>query len=117
MNLKEIQEVLEAVVLVGDRWLDVEPSSACGSDLLSDVLAFTKEKSLLLTGLTNPQVIRTAEMSDLIGIVFVRGKKPETATIELAGIKKIPILATRLPMYEACGRLYQRGLGGCSEIK
>lgn len=117
MNLKDIQEILEADILVGDEWLDLEPCSACGSDLLSDVLAFTKERSLLLTGLTNPQVIRTAEMSDLIGIVFVRGKKPETATLELAGIKKIPILATRLPMYEACGRLYQKGLGGCSEIQ
>ncbi|HSV31220.1 MAG TPA: DRTGG domain-containing protein [Atribacteraceae bacterium] len=117
MNLREIQMILEADVLVGDQWLDREPSSVCGSDLLSDVLAFTKEKSLLLTGLTNPQVIRTAEMSDLIGIVFVRGKKPETATVELAGIKKIPILTTRLPMYEACGRLYRHGIRGCSEIK
>lgn len=116
MTLREVKEILNAEVLTGEEFLDQEPVSACGSDLLSDVLAFTKEKSLLLTGLTNAQVIRTAEMSDLIGIVFVRGKKPDLGTIELAKIKKIPLLATKLPMYEACGRLYKSGLKGCSEI-
>ncbi len=118
MTLQEIKDILEAEVLVGgNKDLKAEPSSACGSDLLSDVLAFSKERSLLLTGLTNPQVIRTAEMSDLIGIVFVRGKRPDSATLDLAGVKKIPILAPRLPMYEACGRLYRSGIRGCSEVK
>lgn len=117
MTLREVKEILEAEVLACEELLDREPRSACGSDLLSDVLAFTKENSLLLTGLTNPQVIRTTEMSDLIGVVFVRGKRPEPATIELAIMKKIPLLATRLPMYEACGRLYMRGLRGCSEVE
>ncbi len=116
MTLREIKEILDAEVLAGEEFLDQEPSSACGSDLLSDVLAFTKERSVLLTGLTNTQVIRTAEMSDLVGIIFVRGKKPDSATIELANIKKIPLLATKLPMYEACGKLYMRGLKGCSEV-
>ncbi|MCX6091126.1 MAG: hypothetical protein NTX88_12325 [Candidatus Atribacteria bacterium] len=117
MTLREVKDLLQADVLTGQDLLDLEPSSFCGSDLLSDVLAFTKEKTLLLSGLTNSQVIRTAEMSDLIGIVFVRGKKPDSATVELAAIKKIPLLATRLPMFEACGRLYQKGARGCSEIK
>lgn len=118
MTLREVKEILKAEVLAGEELLDQrEPKSACGSDLLSDVLAFTKDNSLLLTGLTNPQVIRTAEMIDLIGVVFVRGKRPEPATVELAVIKKIPLLATRLPMYEACGRLYLHGLKGCSEIE
>lgn len=118
MTLREVKEILKAEVLAGEELLDQrEPKSACGSDLLSDVLAFTKDNSLLLTGLTNPQVIRTAEMIDLIGVVFVRGKRPEPATVELAVIKKIPLLATRLPMYEACGRLYLQGLRGCSEIE
>jgi len=115
VNLREIRDILEATVLTGEDLLDREPSSACGSDLLSDVLAFTKENSLLLTGLTNSQVIRTAEMSDLIAIVFVRGKKPDASTVELASLKKIPLLATPLPMYESCGRLYLKGLRGCSE--
>jgi len=116
MTLLEIKEILQAEVLAGEEFLDREPSSACGSDLLSDVLAFTKENSVLLTGLTNSQVIRTAEMSDIIGVIFVRGKKPDNYTIELATIKKIPLLTTRLPMYESCGRLYLRGLKGCSEV-
>ena len=116
MTLREIKEILQAAVLAGEEFLDREPSSACGSDLLSDVLAFTKENSVLLTGLTKSQVIRTAEMSDIIGVIFVRGKKPDNYTIELATIKKIPLLTTRLPMYESCGRLYLRGLKGCSEV-
>ncbi|HOQ67459.1 MAG TPA: DRTGG domain-containing protein [Candidatus Atribacteria bacterium] len=116
MTLREIKEILQAQVLAGEEFLDRQPSCACGSDLLSDVLAFTKENSVLLTGLTNPQVIRTAEMSDIIGIIFVRGKKPDNYTVELATIKKIPLLATHLPMYESCGKLYLQGLKGCSEV-
>lgn len=114
--MREIKEILKAKVLVGEELLDREIYYACGSDLLSDVLAFAKEHALLLTGLTNAQVIRTAEMIDLLGIVFVRGKKPETATVELASLKKIPLLSTHLPMYESCGRLYLKGLRGCSEL-
>jgi len=115
MTLKDVKEILEAEVLVGEAWLEREIWYACGSDLLSDVLAFAKEHALLLTGLTNSQVVRTAEMIDLLGIVFVRGKKPEHTTVELAALKQIPLLSTRLPMYESCGRLYLKGLRGCSE--
>ena len=76
MTLREIKEILQAEVLAGEEFLDREPSSACGSDLLSDVLAFTKENSVLLTGLTNSQVIRTAEMSDIIGVILCEERSP-----------------------------------------
>ena len=86
---------------------------ACGADLMSDVLAFTHAGTLLLTGLTNPQVVRTAEMAGIRAIIFVRGKRPPRETIALAEEKGIPLLATRYTLYEACGRLYNAGLPGC----
>jgi hypothetical protein len=87
------------------------------SDLMSDVLAHTEPGSLLLSGLSNPQVIRTAEMVDVCAVCLVRGKRPEKATVELAKEMGIPLLSTKLPMYEACGRLYKHGLGGLSEVQ
>lgn len=117
MKLKDIERILEAEVIVGGSLLQREIGMACGSDLMSDVLAFVKSGSLLLTGLTNPQVVRTAEMADLQAICFVRGKRPEQETIDIAEAKDIPLLVTPLPMFESCGRLYQAGLAGCSEYK
>ena len=90
---------------------------ACGSDLMSDVLAFIKPDSLLLTGLTNSQTIRTAEIAEIRAICFVRGKRPQPESVELAREKGIPLLCTKLPMYESCGRLYRGGLLGCSEAQ
>ena len=116
MTLQEIKEILNAQVILAPQDLHhIEIKMACGCDLMSDVLAFTKEDSLLLTGLTNLQVVRTAEMANVTALVFVRGKEPDRETIALAMTKKIPILLTDLPLYEACGRLYLRGLRGCSE--
>ncbi len=115
MTLKEVADVLEAEVIAGAADLQKEVSMACGADLMSDVLAFTKSNSLLLTGLTNPQAVRTAEMAEIAALCFVRGKKPLPETVELAKEKNMPLLWTRLPMYESCGRLYQKGLPGCSE--
>ncbi|MEN6414329.1 MAG: DRTGG domain-containing protein [Veillonellales bacterium] len=112
MKLADVQKILEAEVLCGSEWLNREIFAVCGADLLSDVLAFTQEKTLLLTALTHIQVIRTADMSDLIGIVFVWGKRPKPELIAMARIKDIPLLASPFPMYEACGRLYQSGLKG-----
>lgn len=113
MKLKEIKELLEADVLVGDKEaLELEITTACGSDLMSDVLAFTLEKSLLLTGLTKPQVIRTAEMMDLSAVIFVRGKMPEQYAIQLAQEIQIPLLKTNYPLYAACGILYSKGVQG-----
>src|SRR5690554_5253297 len=117
MNLRKIQQLLGAEVLWGEEILDrIEPYCACGSDLMSDVLAFTKEKTLLLTGLTNSQVIRTAEMIDLSGIIFVRGKRPSQEVIAMGKERNFPLLLTKLPLYETCGVLYSAGLEGCSGL-
>lgn len=115
MTLDEAREVLEAEVIVGTDLEKVDVAMGCGADLMSDVLAFTRTGALLLTGLTNAQVVRTAEMADVVGICFVRGKKPPQETVELARRSGLPLLATRLPMFESCGRLYRSGLEGCSE--
>ena len=115
MTLKDVRDTLEAEVVVGGESLGIEVKMACGADLLSDVLAFSKSESLLLTGLMHPQVIRTAEVAEIKALCFVRGKRPPDETIELAKEKGVPVLCTALPMYESCGRLYGRGLAGCSE--
>lgn len=112
MNVNQVKEILNAQILTGEELLDLEVQAACGCDLMSDVLAFVKNQALLLTGLTNPQVVRTAEMMDIKVIVFVRGKKPEPTIIELAQEKNMVLLTTKFPLYEACGRLYKAGLPG-----
>ena len=115
MILADVRDILTAEVVVGRESLDLEVDLACGADLMSDVLAFTKPNSLLLTGLTNLQAVRTAEIAEIRAICFVRGKRPQPDTIELAKEKGIPLLATALPMYESCARLHRQGLAGCSE--
>ena len=109
MKLFEIKDLLEAEIIVQSK-TDLDILTACGADLMSDVLAFSKEKTLLLTGLTNPQVVRTAEMIDLELIIFVRGKQPPKETIALAEEQEIALLTTTKPLYEACGILYSSGL-------
>lgn len=113
MTLGDILRILDGWAISEDLDPDMEVEFACGADLMSDVLAFTHDGTLLLTGLTNPQVIRTAEMAGIKAIVFVRGKNPPSETIELAREKQIPLLATRYTMYESCGRLYAQGLKSC----
>jgi predicted transcriptional regulator len=115
MKLEEVKRILNANVISGTGQLQKDIKMACGSDLISDVLAFVKSGSLLLTGLTNPQVVRIADMVDLLAICFVRGKKPDRITIKMAKSKHIPLLVTPLLMFESCGRLYRKGLHGCSE--
>lgn len=115
MNLGQVKDILEAELLSGEECLDLEITMVCGADLLSDVLAFTKSESLLLTGLTHPQVVRTAEVAEIRAVCFVRGKRPLPETIELAAESGIPLLCTAERMYEACGRLYACGLAGCSQ--
>ena len=117
MKLEEIRDILEAEVLWGNDYLSKEIKIASGCDLLSDVLAFSKAGTMLLTSLVNPHVIRTAEMVDLSAVCFVRKKKPEKSTIELAKEKKIPLLSTEFSMYESCGKLYKNGLPGYSEVQ
>jgi predicted transcriptional regulator len=112
MTVKDVQEILGARVLTGEEFLDREVRSACGSDMMSDVLAFSKDHSVLLTGLCNPQVIRTAEMLDIVCLVFVRGKKPDETIIEMAREREIVVLETGHRMFSSCGMLYKAGLGG-----
>lgn len=113
MKLGDIATLLAAEVLIGDdQALQMEIKIACGADLMSDVLAYTKENSLLLTGLSQSQVIRTAELMDLNAVVFVRGKKPDQKAIQLAKEKNIPLLMTNLPLFESCGLLFSKGVRG-----
>ena len=114
MKISRIAELLHAEVVSGMDLLDNDVHSACGSDMMSDVLAFVKDQAVLLTGLVNPQVIRTAEMMDMRCVVFVRGKKPTFVMLDLA--EDCGILTTDERMYAACGKLYDAGLTGGSVI-
>ena len=111
MKISVIKELLHADVVCGEEYLDHEVHSACGSDMMSDVLAYVKDQAVLLTGLVNPQVIRTAEMMDMQCVVFVRSKVPSEEMIRLAKESDMVILCTKKRMYEACGKLYLGGLG------
>ena len=112
MKISKIIELLEAETLTGENNPDMDIHSACGSDMMSDVLAFVKEQAALLTGLVNSQVIRTCHMMDIRCIIFVRSKAPSKEIIELAVENGIVILSTKLRMYNACGILYANGLRG-----
>jgi predicted transcriptional regulator len=112
MTLADVKNILDADVITGDDKLNTEVKTGFAADLMSDVLAYVKEGSVLLTGLTNPLVIRTADTLDLSAIVFVRGKRPAPDAVKLAEEKKIPLLATRYIMFESCGRLYAAGMKG-----
>lgn len=115
MTLNEIIKILNCDVLVGGENLNNDIKAGCGCDLMSDVLAFIKPSAMLLTGLNHPQVIRTAEISEIKVICFVRDKKPSEEVIALARENEITILTTSLRMFEACGRLYKNGLKDCSD--
>ena len=110
MKISEIARILEAKVCYGEDMLDTEIRSACASDMMSDVLAFVKDQALLISGLCNPQVIRTADMMDIKCVVFVRGKRPDEAVVSRAREKGIVAVCSKLRMYSACGILYNNGL-------
>ena len=110
MKICEIQKLLNAEVLACEDLLDREVSSACGSDMMSDVLAYVKDQGVLLTGLVNMQVIRTAEMMDMLCVVFIRDKSPTDEILVLAKEKGIVILKSKERMFDACGILYANGL-------
>lgn len=116
MKISEIKEILDAEVICGEEFLNREADSAFGSDMMSDVLAYAKDQSALLTGLVNPQTIRTALMLDMVCIVFVRAKKLTDDVISLAKESGITVLLTNNRMYEACGKLYAKGLKGSGEV-
>ena len=112
MKIREIAAMANAEVLCCEELLDNEVHSACGSDMMSDVLAYVKDQGLLITGLVNPQVVRTAEMMDMRAIIFVRGKKHTPEILALAKQCEMVIMASELRMFEACGLIYESGLKG-----
>lgn len=114
MKIREIQSLLDAQLMCGEENLDHEVYSACCSDMMSDVLAYVKDQGVLLTGLINPQVIRTASMMDMICVVLVRSKSPTEEMVELSRECGIVLMRTAMRAYEACGQLYLSGLRGKS---
>ena len=110
MKLSEALQIIEGKVISRAVDLETEVTSGGGADLMSDVLEFAQEGMLLMTGLTNPQVVRTAEMAGTAAIIFVRSKLPPPETIALAEQKEIPLLASKYTMFETCGRLFAAGL-------
>lgn len=115
MTVADIIRLLDATVICGAEHVQHEVHNACGSDMMSDVLAYVKDQSVLLTGLVNPQVVRTADMMDMVCVVFVRGKEPDESMIELAKERHIVLLKTSHRMFTACGILYNNGLSGGSD--
>ena len=117
MTIREAMEAVHATVLCGEEKLDQEVLSACGSDMMSDVLAFAKDQAILVTGLCNPQVIRTAEMIDMKCVLFVRDKNPTADMMELAEDAGIVVLKTGHRMFNSCGLLYAAGLRGGADYE
>jgi len=115
MKLRQISDAIEAIVLYGNELLDdIDVDYAYGADLMSDVLAFANPGSLLLTGLTNVQIVRTSQMLDIPAVIFVRGKRPREETVKLAESLKMPVLLSPKSMFETCGLLYKAGVLPCN---
>lgn len=110
MTARDIKEILNADVFCGEEDLDMIVHSACGSDMMSEVLAFSHDHSVLLTGLCNQQSIRTAEMMDIEVLVYVRGKIPSEEMVEMAKERGLIMMSTKHRMYSSCGLLYKAGL-------
>ncbi|OQY06772.1 MAG: hypothetical protein B6I28_06055 [Fusobacteriia bacterium 4572_132] len=114
MKLIKIVKLLNAKVITCEEKIEeIEVEAIGAADMMSEVLAFSKENALLLTGLITPQVIRTAQMMDLVAVMFVRGKKPSADTIELSNKVGIPLLVTNELLYTACGKLYENKVPSC----
>ncbi|MCP4535884.1 MAG: hypothetical protein GY832_01955 [Chloroflexi bacterium] len=110
MKFREIISIIEGELVTKNANLTIDITHICAADLMSDVLAFAGPKSVLVTGLCNPQVVNTADMADIAGVIFVRGKHPSPKVIVLAEEENIPLITTSYSMFETCGRLYQAGL-------
>jgi hypothetical protein len=110
MNLTKIVKVANGSLLTPDIDINIEINGGYGADLMSDVLAFSQPNSVLLTGLTNPQVVRTAQMAEFCAIIFVRGKQPQAETLLIAMQENIPLITSPYGMFELCGRLHKAGL-------
>jgi predicted transcriptional regulator len=110
MNLKDIIKLVDGKPLNPEVDLNIKIRGAYGADLMSDVLAFSQPKAVLLTGLTNPQVVRTAQIAEFRAIIFVRGKQPQPETLDIATQEKMPLISSPFGMFELCGRLHKAGL-------
>ena len=110
MNLKDIIDLVNGTPLNPDVDMNIKIRGGCGADLMSDVLASSQPKAVLLTGLTNPQVVRTAQIAEIRAIIFVRGKQPQTETITIATQENMPLITSPFGMFELCGRLHRAGL-------
>jgi predicted transcriptional regulator len=110
MKLAEIISLIDGTVFNSHQNLNIEIKGGCGADLMSDVLASVQPDAILLTGLCNPQVVRTAQMADVRAIIFVRGKQPNKDTIQLAEQEELPLISSPFGMFELCGRLFRAGL-------
>ncbi len=110
MNLTDIIQLVEGTPLTSEVSFNVEIEGGCGADLMSDVLLSSQPNAVLLTGLTNPQVVRTAQMAEFRAIIFVRGKKPQPETLQIATQENMPLISSPLGMFELCGRLRSAGL-------
>jgi hypothetical protein len=110
MNLKNIIELVEGTPLNPEVDLNIKIRGGCGADLMSDVLSSSQPKAVLLTGLTNPQVVRTAQIAEFRAIIFVRGKQPQVETLNIASQENIPLISSPFGMFELCGRLHRAGL-------
>ena len=115
MNIRELIRIVDGKLLTRQASIDREIKGGFGADLMSDVLASIQPEAVLLTGLCNPQVVRTAQMADVAAIVFVRGKRPPAETIQLAVEENLPLISTPYGMFDVCGRLSSAGLPSLEE--
>ncbi len=114
MTLQEIRDLLKCEVLAGEDDLQVDVQQVVASDGMSEILAFAKSKELMITGLTNIQSIRTADIAGVSAVIYCRGKRPDKKVIDFARQKRIPVLVTNMVMFDICGILYNKGLKGVS---
>lgn len=110
MKLNQLIQLIDGNLLTDKDIKDKDIEGAMGADLMSDVLSSIQPESVLLTGLCNPQVVRTALIADIKAIVFIRGKNPAQKTIDLANEEDIPLVTTARGLYDACGILFEAGL-------
>ncbi len=110
MNIRELIRIIDGTLITKAENLNREIKGGFGADLMSDVLASIQPEAVLVTGLCNPQVVRTAQMADVAAIVLVRGKQPPEETIALGNEECVPLISTPYGMFEVCGRLHEAGL-------
>ena len=114
MTLHEVKELLQCEVLACEDDLQTDVTQVVASDGMSEILAFAKSRELMITGLTNIQSIRTADIAGVSAVVYCRGKRPDKKVIEFAKQKRIPVLVTKMVMFDICAILYNKGLRGVS---